>query len=152
MQFWCFLGFLCVVICAVAVSFIATCVLLVSRVYVCVCPGKVALWLLILVWFVCGHVYFDLFRFYLLSIIIFNFVCSWDTRQWIKSKNTIRLILIHHRQNPTKMTPIQWVAAVLSWGEQLGHEAYHSPSSAKVKKVWSYTLTPPVCLHGVILS
>jgi hypothetical protein len=28
---------LCVVICAVAVSFIATCVLLASRVYVCVC-------------------------------------------------------------------------------------------------------------------
>jgi hypothetical protein len=29
--------FLCVVICAVAVSFIATCVLLASRVCVCVC-------------------------------------------------------------------------------------------------------------------
>jgi hypothetical protein len=26
--------------CAVAVSFIATCVLLASRVYVCVCPGR----------------------------------------------------------------------------------------------------------------
>jgi hypothetical protein len=39
MQFLCFLGFLCVVICAVAVSFIATCVLA-SRVYVCVCPGR----------------------------------------------------------------------------------------------------------------
>jgi hypothetical protein len=32
--------FLCVVICAVAVSFIATCVLLASRVYVCVRPGR----------------------------------------------------------------------------------------------------------------
>jgi hypothetical protein len=32
--------FVCVVISAVAVSFIATCVLLVSRVYVCVCPGR----------------------------------------------------------------------------------------------------------------
>jgi hypothetical protein len=41
MQFLCFLGFfLCVVICAVAVSFIATCVLLASRVYVCVRPGR----------------------------------------------------------------------------------------------------------------
>jgi hypothetical protein len=33
--------------------------------------------------------------FHLLSIIFnffFNFVCSWDTRRWIKSKNTIRLI------------------------------------------------------------
>jgi hypothetical protein len=32
--------FLCVVICVVAVSLIATCVLLASRVYVCVCPGR----------------------------------------------------------------------------------------------------------------
>jgi hypothetical protein len=32
--------FLCVVIFAVAVSLIATCVLLASRVYVCVRPGK----------------------------------------------------------------------------------------------------------------
>jgi hypothetical protein len=32
--------FLCVVICAVAVSLIATCVLLASRVYVCVRPGR----------------------------------------------------------------------------------------------------------------
>jgi hypothetical protein len=71
---------------------------------VCVRPGRLLYGLLlILVWFVCGRVYFDLFRFYLLSFIIFNFVCSWDTRRWIKSKNTIRLILIHHRQNPTKM-------------------------------------------------
>jgi hypothetical protein len=45
----------------------------------------------------------DIFRFYVLSFIIFNFVCSWDTRRWIKSKNTIRSILMHHRQNPTKM-------------------------------------------------
>jgi hypothetical protein len=32
--------FLCVVICAVAVSLIVTCVLLASRVYVCVRPGR----------------------------------------------------------------------------------------------------------------
>jgi hypothetical protein len=30
----------CVVICALAVSFIATCVLLTSRAYVCVRPGR----------------------------------------------------------------------------------------------------------------
>jgi hypothetical protein len=37
--------------------------------------------------------------------------------------------------------------------KQLGHEADHSPpSSAKVKNVWSYTSTPPVHLHGVVLS
>jgi hypothetical protein len=38
--FLCFLGFLWVVICAVAVSFIATRVLLALRVYVCVRPGR----------------------------------------------------------------------------------------------------------------
>jgi hypothetical protein len=37
MQFLCFLGFLCVVTCVVAVSPTATSVLLASRVYVCVC-------------------------------------------------------------------------------------------------------------------
>jgi hypothetical protein len=40
--------FLCVVICAVAVSFIATCVLLASRVYVCVCPGGMLCGLLLI--------------------------------------------------------------------------------------------------------
>jgi hypothetical protein len=35
----------------------------------------------------------------------FGFVCSWDTRRWIKSKSTIRSILTHHRQNPTSYIP-----------------------------------------------
>jgi hypothetical protein len=41
------------------------------------------------VWFVCGRVYCVL-----LSVIFnfLNFVCSWDTRRWIKSKSTIRSI------------------------------------------------------------
>jgi len=34
-----------------------------------------------------------------------------------------------------------------------GHEADHSPpSSAKVKEGWSYSTTPPVDLHGMVLS
>jgi hypothetical protein len=34
-----------------------------------------------------------------------------------------------------------------------GGNAYHSPpSSAEVKNAWSYTSTPPVRLHGVVLS
>jgi hypothetical protein len=43
--------------------------------------------------------------FNLMSTIFnfFNFVCCLDTRRWMKSKNTIRSILIHHRQNPIKM-------------------------------------------------
>jgi hypothetical protein len=33
-----------------------------------------------------------------------------------------------------------------------GSEVYHSlPSSAEVKNEWSYTSTPPTCLHGVEL-
>jgi len=32
-------------------------------------------------------------------------------------------------------------------------EADHSfPSSAEVKNAWSYTYTPPIRLHGVVLS
>jgi hypothetical protein len=38
-------------------------------------------------------------------------------------------------------------------GKRPGREADHSPpSSAEVKNVWSYTSTPPVRLHGVVLS
>jgi hypothetical protein len=52
--------------------------------------------------------------------------------------------------------PIQWIPGVLSPGiKQLvpGHEADHSPpSSAKVKNVWCYTSTPPVCFHGIVLN
>jgi hypothetical protein len=54
---------------------------------------------------------------------------------------------------PTQ-SPIQWVLGALSLRvRQPGHEADHSPpSSAKVKNVWSYTSTPLVCLHGMVLS
>jgi hypothetical protein len=50
--------------------------------------------------------------------------------------------------------PIQWMPGALSLGvKQPGCEADHSPpSSAKVKNAWSYTSTPPVHLHGVLLS
>ena len=42
-------------------------------------------------------------------------------------------------------------AGLLSRREkQRGHEVDHScPSGAKVKNEWSYTSTPPTCLHGV---
>jgi hypothetical protein len=37
--------------------------------------------------------------------------------------------------------------------KQLGCEADHSPPpSAKMKNVWSYTSTPPIHLHGVVLN
>jgi hypothetical protein len=50
--------------------------------------------------------------------------------------------------------PVQWVPGTLSLGvKQPGREAYHSPpSSAEVKHAWSYTSTPPIRFHGVVLS
>jgi hypothetical protein len=50
--------------------------------------------------------------------------------------------------------PIQWVPGALSLGvKRLGREADHSPpSSFEVKNAWSYTSTPPVRLHCVVLS
>jgi hypothetical protein len=54
---------------------------------------------------------------------------------------------------PTQPT-IQWVPGILSLGvKRPGREADHSPpSSAEIKNEWSYTSTPPTCLHGVVLS
>jgi hypothetical protein len=50
--------------------------------------------------------------------------------------------------------PIQWVPEALSLGvKRPGREADHSPpSSAEVKNAWSYISTPPLRLHGVVLS
>jgi hypothetical protein len=50
--------------------------------------------------------------------------------------------------------PVQWVQEALSLGvKRPGHEADHIPSSsAEVKNTWSYTSTPPICRHGVVLS
>jgi hypothetical protein len=50
--------------------------------------------------------------------------------------------------------PIQWIPGALSLGVKWpGCEADHSPpSSSKVKNVWSYTSTPAVHLHGMVLS
>jgi hypothetical protein len=50
--------------------------------------------------------------------------------------------------------PIQWVPGFLSLGiKRPGSEADHSsPSSALIKNAWSYTSTPPIRLHGVVLG
>jgi len=49
---------------------------------------------------------------------------------------------------------IQWISGALSLGvKRPGREADHSPSSSsEVKNAWSYTSTPPIRLHGVVLS
>jgi hypothetical protein len=50
--------------------------------------------------------------------------------------------------------PLQWVPGALSpEGRRPGRETDHSPpSSAEVKNEWSYTSTPRIRLHGVVLS
>jgi len=54
---------------------------------------------------------------------------------------------------PTQ-APIQWVTGSLSLEvKRPGREADHShTSSAEVKNAFSYTSTPPVRLHGVIVK
>jgi hypothetical protein len=39
-----------------------------------------------------------------LFLCLYIFFWFWDTGRWIKSKNTLRLMLIHHRQKPTEVT------------------------------------------------
>jgi hypothetical protein len=50
--------------------------------------------------------------------------------------------------------PIQWVPGALSVeAKRPGREAdYSHPSSTEAKNVSSYTSTPPIRLHGVVLS
>jgi hypothetical protein len=62
--------------------------------------------------------------------------------------NTRTLITL----GPTQ-PPIQWVPGALSLGVKWQvRKADHSPpSSAEVKNAWSYTPTPQIRLHGVVL-
>jgi hypothetical protein len=50
--------------------------------------------------------------------------------------------------------PIQLVTGALSLGvKRPAREADHlPPSSAEVKNAWNYTSTPPILLHGMVLS
>jgi hypothetical protein len=50
--------------------------------------------------------------------------------------------------------PIQWVSGALSLGgKAAGVWSWLSPPySAKLKDAWSYTSTPPIRLHSVVLS
>jgi hypothetical protein len=64
----------------------------------CVCmyvSRFVVLWLFV----------FGILGFLVLGLIIFSLL---DTRRWMKSKNTLRLMLIHHRQKPAEMTNNIW--------------------------------------------
>jgi hypothetical protein len=76
-----------------------------------------------------------------------------NTKSDFRSQNFQNSCVYRMALGPTQPL-IQWVPGALSLGVKWpGHEADHSPSpSAKVKNEWSYTSTPPICLHGVVLS
>jgi hypothetical protein len=66
-------------------------------------------------------------------------------------------LFLHHRVQTGSgdtQPPIQWVPGALSLEVKRpeGEADYSPPSSAEVKNTWSYTSTPPICLHGVVLS
>jgi hypothetical protein len=62
----------------------------------------------------------------------------------------------HHVKNGSGSHPAFYAVGTrgsFSGIKVAGCEADHSPpSSVEVKNVWNYTSTPPVCLHGVMLS
>jgi hypothetical protein len=50
-------------------------------------------------------------------------------------------------------SPVQWVLGLFPGGKTAGVWSWPpTPSSAKVKNAWSYTSTPPIWLHCVVLS
>jgi hypothetical protein len=74
-----------------------------------------------------------------------------------ESRQGLKIFLFTTASRPaleTTQPPIQWVPGALSLGvEQPEREAdQSSPSSSEVKNAWSYTSTPPLYLHGVVLS
>jgi hypothetical protein len=87
-------------------------------------------------------------------------VLGYGLNNWVLGFNSWQGlgIILFNAVSRTALGPtqplIQWVPEALSLGvKRPGREADHSPpSSAKVKNAWSYTSTPPIRLHGVVLS
>jgi hypothetical protein len=73
---------------------------------------------------------------------------------WCLVKQEISLHDVSRTALGSTQPPIQLVTGALSLGvKQPGREADHSPpSSAENKNAWRYTSTPPILLHGVVLS
>jgi hypothetical protein len=74
-----------------------------------------------------------------------------------ESRQGLRIFLFTTASRPAlgaTKPPIQWVAGDLSLGvKRPRREAdYSPPSNAEVKSAWNYTSTPPIRLHGVVLS
>jgi hypothetical protein len=76
---------------------------------------------------------------------------------WFEFRQRLVIFLFPTASRPVlelTQPPIQWVPGALSLGlKSPGRESDQSPpSSAEVKNAWSYTFTPPIRLHGVVLS
>jgi hypothetical protein len=84
-----------------------------------------------------------------------NFMLAWSSRFRFPVGDG-NSYLHYHVQNGCIATqpPIQWVSEALSLRlKRPGREADHSPPCCtEVKNEWSYTSTPPVRPHGVVLS
>jgi len=59
----------------------------------------------------------------------------------------------HGKRGASTQPPVQWEPwALFLEVKRPGREADHSSPSSVVKNAWSYTSTPPIRLHGVVLS
>jgi hypothetical protein len=107
--------------------------------------------------------------FSILSTVLVSFSCfhflsySYSLCMFLRlnlpfdSRQGQRFFLLTTASRPALVTTqrrIQLVPGVLSPEvKRLGHEAEHSPPSiTDVKNEWSYTSTPPIRLHGVVLN
>jgi hypothetical protein len=108
-------------------------------------PGGLLLWLTLLVVFLK-----PLFKFPLRLRAGRSGILGFDSRRGLG----IFLFAVSRTALEPIQPPIQCVPGTLSLGiKRPGREADHSPlSSAEVKNAWSYTSTPSVHLHGVVLS
>jgi hypothetical protein len=80
-----------------------------------------------------------------------------DDRGRSSSTGTVKNFLFSTSSRPalgSTQPPIQWVPGALSPRvKRPEREAHHSPpTSAEVKKMWTYTPTPPIRLHAVVLN
>jgi hypothetical protein len=84
---------------------------------------------------------------------------SWahDLRCYVRTHpvNCISLLAASNNlQFKLSLGPIQWVTGAVSLGVKppVRKADYSPPSSSKVKKAWSSTSSPPIRLHGMVLS
>jgi hypothetical protein len=77
--------------------------------------------------------------------------CSCPGRAW-----KVQFSLHHRVQTGSGVHPVSYPMSIkgsFPWGKVAGREADHSlPSSAEVKNAWSYAFTPPIRLHGAVLT